>query len=261
MADDVDRYLTGVPCWIELVQPDAAAAARFYAALFGWEVDDDGVARRDGAELASIAAGELGRWVTAIRVDSADAAAAAVRDGGGRVLAEPADVGTAGRAATAADPAGALLRLWEAGRRRGAQAVNVDGTWNWSNLATPDADGAAEFYGGLFGWQRLTFGPSALWVRPGYSDVLVQLDPSLRDRHADGSIPPGFSDCVGWVLPGETAQWSVTFAVDDTDKTVERAVELGATVTTAPVTIEPVRMAELVDPQGAPFAVNTYRPT
>jgi predicted enzyme related to lactoylglutathione lyase len=52
----------------------------------------------------------------------------------------------------------------------------------------------------------------------------------------------------------------VTFAVDDTDKTVERAVDLGATVRVAPYSAPMVRVAELTDPQGVEFAVNTYTP-
>jgi hypothetical protein len=30
MADDVDRYPAGVPCWIDTTHPDVTGAARFY---------------------------------------------------------------------------------------------------------------------------------------------------------------------------------------------------------------------------------------
>jgi uncharacterized protein len=30
-----DRYIPGVPCWVDTTQPDPGAAAAFYAALFG----------------------------------------------------------------------------------------------------------------------------------------------------------------------------------------------------------------------------------
>lgn len=98
-------------------------------------------------------------------MDDADAAVAAVRRAGVRVLAEPADVDTAGRAATVADPTGAVLRLWQAGERRGAGAVDVGVTWNWSTLHSPDPAAAREFYGAVFGWRSLDFGPSS-WARP-----------------------------------------------------------------------------------------------
>ena len=35
-----DRYIPGVPCWIDTTQPDPAAAAAFYGGLFGWELED-----------------------------------------------------------------------------------------------------------------------------------------------------------------------------------------------------------------------------
>src|ERR671918_3177326 len=35
-----DRYIPGVPCWIDTTQPDPEAAASFYGDLFGWEMED-----------------------------------------------------------------------------------------------------------------------------------------------------------------------------------------------------------------------------
>src|SRR3954462_7095347 len=35
-----DGFEPGVPCWVAGVHPDPAAAARFYAELFGWEAED-----------------------------------------------------------------------------------------------------------------------------------------------------------------------------------------------------------------------------
>ncbi len=46
-----DRYLPGVPCWIELLAPDPAGAESFYADLFGWAFDG-GVARLGGRAVA-----------------------------------------------------------------------------------------------------------------------------------------------------------------------------------------------------------------
>src|SRR4051794_16737554 len=37
---DQDRYIPGVPCWIDTTQPDPDAAAEFYGQLFGWELED-----------------------------------------------------------------------------------------------------------------------------------------------------------------------------------------------------------------------------
>ncbi|HZG90822.1 MAG TPA: VOC family protein [Pseudonocardia sp.] len=274
MADTVDRFPAGVPCWIDTTHPDIAAAADFYGPLFGWGFRPAGagalIAHRDGQDVAGLGGPPGGPdapgWVTHVRVDDVGAAVGAVRAAGGRVLAEPADVDSAGRVATVADPTGAVLRLWQPGSRRGAGVVNAAGSWNWSNLRTPDPDAARRFYPAVFGWQTVDLDPSgavAMWLRPGYREVLEHFDPALRDRHADESVPPGFSDAVGWLVraePGTPAHWAVTFAVADTDATVEHAVRLGAAVTVAPYSEPPVRAAELLDPQGVAFAVNTYYP-
>ncbi|WP_214405323.1 VOC family protein [Pseudonocardia lacus] len=269
MAEDADRYAHGVPCWIDTTHPDPAGAARFYGDLFGWHIRETPaglVGSLDGRDVAGIGGPPGGPtepgWTTYVRVDRVDDAATAVRRSGGRLLAAPADVEGAGRTATVADPAGAVFRLWEARGRGGAQVVNdgADGAWNWSNLQTPDPAAVEPFYAEVFGWRTVPLGESSMWVLPGYADVLERFYPGLRERHAAGGVPEDFSNCVGWVGPGADARWTVTFAVSDTDKTVGRAVELGATVRVGPRTIEPVRTAELTDPQGVEFAVNTYRP-
>ena len=49
------------------------------------------------------------------------------------------------------DPEGAVFRVWQAGRRRGAQLVNEPGSLNFNNLNTRDVAGAKAFYGAVFG--------------------------------------------------------------------------------------------------------------
>ena len=140
-----------------------------------------------------------------MRVDDADAAAARVPAAGGRVFAGPFGV-VGGRVVACADPAGAAFCLWEpGGGREGAELVNAAGSWNWSNLETPDRDGAAAFYGAVFGWEVTPMGDVAMWRLPGYGDVLAERDPDLRRRHAEVGVPPGFSDAIGWVAAGDPA--------------------------------------------------------
>ena len=40
MPEDRDRYIPGVPCWVDTAQPDAEAAVAFYEGVFGWEFED-----------------------------------------------------------------------------------------------------------------------------------------------------------------------------------------------------------------------------
>ena len=51
-----------------------------------------------------------------------------------------------------ADPAGAVLCLWQAGKSIGAEVVNEPGALAWADIATTDAEAAQAFYGALFGW-------------------------------------------------------------------------------------------------------------
>jgi len=59
-----DRYIAGVPCWIDTSQPDPGAAVAFYGDLFGWEFEDvmpaDSpmryfMARLPGGDVAAVA--------------------------------------------------------------------------------------------------------------------------------------------------------------------------------------------------------------
>jgi predicted enzyme related to lactoylglutathione lyase len=278
-----DDYPAGVPCWIDSTQPDPDAAVEFYAGLFGWDLRDQMpaeapghyyVARLRGRDVAAIgsAAGDTAVWNTYIRVDDADETADGVRVAGGSVRTEPFDVLDAGRMAVCADPGGAEFSLWQPGTRRGAQIVNEPGTWNWSDLNTRDVEAAKRFYASVFGWEAgdvdLGFGPATMVRVPGYAEFLERYDPGLRGRHAEAGVPEGFSDSICWMMPMSPDQfpedalphWHVTFSVDDTDATTERAVELGGAVVTPVFDAGPVRMAVVRDPQGAVFTISRYHP-
>jgi predicted enzyme related to lactoylglutathione lyase len=54
---------------------------------------------------------------------------------------------------------------------------------------------------------------------------------------------------------GTPSFWGVYFAVADTDASVARAQELGASLVMAPMDIDPGRFAVLSDPVGAMFNV------
>ncbi|MGH9192701.1 MAG: VOC family protein [Acidimicrobiales bacterium] len=280
-----DGYPPGVPSWVDTAQPDPEAAVRFYGGLFGWEfeyrmpADSPGryfVAQLQGRDVAAVGSQPedwppAAVWNTYVWVDSADATATRVKDAGGMVLMDPFDVLDAGRTGVFADPEGAVFCLWQADQHRGAELVNHPNTWNWSDLSTRDPAGAAAFYGAVFGWEADTAALEAMgftfWRLPGYGDFLEVRDPDLRRRQADAGAPPGFEDAVASLVllggdqSGDVApHWSVTFAVDATDATVDRAVELGGRVVVPPFDAPPVRSAVLADPQGATFAVNTYTP-
>jgi predicted enzyme related to lactoylglutathione lyase len=275
-----DGYPAGVPCWIDTSQPDPRAAAEFYRGLLGWELEDmmppnsPGpyfVARlygRDVAAISSIGGGDSTRavWNTYVWVADADETARRVEQARGRVLAAPFDVPGAGRMAECEDRSGARFRVWQAQQHRGAQLVNAPGTWNWSNLNTPDAEGAMRFYAAVFGWEfsEVDFGAGASWMvrMPGYADFLEVSNPGVRDRHAAAGAPPGFTDAIGWLQPVPSdveAHWSVTLSVADADAVASRTSELGGTVVSGPVDIPYSRVVQVTDPQGAAVTLSQFK--
>ena len=266
-------YPEGVPCWVDVEAADPAAACDFYSGLFGWRFEEAVpagapgsylVARLDGRDVAAVAPGDgqPAAWNTYVAVDDADASAARVTELGGTVSGGPQDAGPGGRLALCADPRGAAFRLWQPRRRLGAQLVNAPGTWNFSDLRTPDPAAALAFYGALFGWEADQGEPggAALWRRPGYGDHLAAtVDPDIRVRQA--TAPPGFADAVAWLQQGTgPARWRVTFAVADRDAGLATAERLGGSVVGEPVDGPWSRTAVVRDPQGAELTLSQFTP-
>jgi uncharacterized protein len=272
-----DGYIPGVPCWVDTTQPDPDAAAQFYGALFGWELEDsmpagaDGkymIARLRGGDVAAVSSQPEGApaqavWNTYVWVDSADETAAKARTAGGSVLGEPFDVMDAGRMATIADPEGAVFCVWQAGRHRGARIVNEPGALNFNILNTRDPEAAKRFYAAVFGWATLDLGSGEFWTLPVYGDYLETLTPGIRERTAELGAA-GFEDVVAAIAPiaGDAtdtpAHWSVTFSTDDADAAAAKAAELGGTVLVAPVDAPYSRLTVLRDPQGATFSATVF---
>jgi predicted enzyme related to lactoylglutathione lyase len=278
---ETDRYIPGVPCWIDLTPPDPEAAAEFYGELFGWELENTmpaGVpgkyfmARLNGGDVAAIGSQPEGAppraaWNMYVRVESADDTAAKVREAGGSVLTEPFDVFDAGRMAACADPEGATFCVWQPNQHRGASVVNEPGSLNFNDLRTRDPEGATRFYGAVFGWQTLEMGGGvAMWTLPAYGDHLESRDPGMRERMREMGAPERFEESVASLNPIPDDQpdtpphWGLTFAVDDADAIARRAAELGGTVVVPPFDAPWVRMTVITDPQGATFTASKFVP-
>jgi predicted enzyme related to lactoylglutathione lyase len=276
-----DRYIPGVPCWVDTAHPDPEAATAFYGGLFGWTFEDvmpaDApvryfIARLPGGQVGAIGGRMPGApeqppaWNTYVWVDDADATVAKAREAGGAVLVEPMDVFEAGRMAVLADPEGAVISVWQPKGNRGAAVVNEPGSVNFNTLSSRDLAAAEAFYGPVFGWELLTVGDGAMWALPAYGDFLEQRTPGMRKGMAEMGAPPRFEEVVAGALtipddqPDVPAHWGVTFAVDDADAIATRAAELGGTVVVPPFDAPWVRMTVIVDPQGATFTASKFVP-
>jgi uncharacterized protein len=252
-----NEYPTGVPCWVDVLEPDPGVAMMFYGALFGWEFDGPGPgdyyeARLRGRHVAGVGAQPTGvpsAWNTYVSVSSAEDATRAAEGAGGRVVFEPFDALPAGRVAVIEDPVGAVICLWEPARRLGCQLVNEASAYAMSMLHTPDPAAAARFYGDVFGWQTESFAPGVTLFRlPGYVGG-EPAQPVPRDVVAVMAKADGPS------------YWGVDFWVGDADSLAARAPELGGGVVVAPFDAGPMRQAVLADPAGAAFSVTTAPPS
>jgi predicted enzyme related to lactoylglutathione lyase len=271
-------YPIGVPCWIDLEPPDIDAAAAFYGAVFGWSFEDRlppgapgryVVATIDGLTVAALGSPTDGGgpgWNTYVAVEDAARSFQLAGDAGATLLGAPQAAGPAGTSAVIADPSGAEIRLWQQGRTRGAQLVNAAGSWNWSNLHTPDPAAVETFYSGLFGWELAKVdagGPeyTRMWTRPGFGAYLAStVYPDILDDQATAGAPPGFADAVAWLIEDDRPRWEVTFTVDDVDAAASLIADHGGTVITQPYDQGPTRIAVAHDDQGSQFRVNSFHP-
>jgi hypothetical protein len=243
-------YAPGTFSWVDLATTDVAAAKDFYAALFGWELEDTDagggatytMCRVGGDAVCGLyersgdGDGGAPAWTSYVTVADADAAATRAADLGGETVMAAFDVLDAGRMALLRDPQGALLAVWQAGTRIGADRVNDPGCLCMNELSTTDVDAARAFYEALFGWTTEDTGPDG----PGM--VVV-----LNGEAMNGS--------VFRAQAGEPAHWRPCFTVESADTAVRRAVELGGTDPGRRLELPDGIVAILHDPQGAVFSV------
>jgi predicted enzyme related to lactoylglutathione lyase len=247
---EIETYEHGVPSWVDLGTGDIAKAGAFYSALFGWTVNE-GPPEAGGyaiAELRGKPVAGLGPqqnpgppvWATYVNVDDADAVIGKVAGAGGMVIVPPMDVMEAGRMAILADPAGAVVGVWQPKEHKGAGVVNEPGTLTWNELMTNDTAGAKAFYNTVFGWGEVTHGEGAA----AYTEFQVggRSIAGMMEKPAElpAQMPPF---------------WGVYFAVADTDATAAKVTELGGSIMMPPRDIEPGRFAVAIDPTGAAFSV------
>ena len=254
------EFPAGVPCWVEGLHRDCAAARDFYGPLMGWEFEGSGgepeyfVARLGGREVAGLAPMPEqvqridGIWMTHVAVDSAAATAEAVTAAGGEVAAGPMDLPPAGTLVVIHDPEGAVFCAWEPEGRAGAEAINEPGAWAMSTLVTGDPARADAFYKALFGWNAEPFGPPeanvGLYRLPGYVGG-TPTQPVPRDVVA-----------VRMPLQEGNPRWDVGFWIPDAEAAAAQAAELGGRVVQAPHDVPPFKEAVLSDPQGGTFSVS-----
>jgi predicted enzyme related to lactoylglutathione lyase len=241
-----------VPCWADLTVPDVSAAKGFYGPVIGWTFadteDEHGgytIAEVDGGAAAGIGPQPQPdvppAWTMYFASDDVDGTAAAITAGSGHLLLEPGDVGSLGRMCIAADPAGAVFGVWQAGEHIGAAVTGEPGGICWEDLRSRDPERAIGFYRAVFG---LT------------TEGLEEAGPEYSLFFCEGTDGPqgGMGGMMG-DPDGTPSHWIVYFAVEDVDSSIASAVERGGR-SLAPAEDTPYgRMGGLTDPWGARFWV------
>jgi uncharacterized protein len=251
----VTQHAPGTFCWPELMTSDQNAAKQFYAAVFGWKINDldlgkDGVYtifELDGKDVAAAftlqpeqrAQGMPPYWGSFVSVANVDESAKRAVSLGGKLMLEPFDVMDKGRMAVVLDPIGATFSLWQAKAHAGVSMLGEPGSLGWSQLNASDPAKAKPFYTGLFGW---AFRDDAMGDGSTYTTWLKS------DGMAGGMMP--------LPMPGIPSHWLTYFAVANVDETHAKATSLGAITYVSPTDIPGMgRFSVLGDPQGAGFAL------
>jgi uncharacterized protein len=259
MSTRVARY--GHFVWHEHLTTDPNAAVAFYGDVIGWKTQPFGANNSDymmwvgsqgplgGVMKLPEKAREAGtppHWIGNVMVHNVDAIVARVEQLGGTLLKAASDVPMAGRFAVVADPQGAALVVLKPIGSMSLHDASREGEFCWNELITTESNAAVTFYSELFGWtmmQELNMG--AMGTHRIFGIGTTQLG-GIMD------IPSG--------SPLQAA-WLYHVATKDMDAALARATAQGAKVLNGPRNVPGGRAVQLVDPQGAVFALCEMTPS
>ncbi|RDG36725.1 VOC family protein [Streptomyces corynorhini] len=251
-------FAESTPCWVDVSLPDLEAGKRFYGELFGWtfsETSDTTAGRgaeafREGRRVAGLVAKKDGRMPTTWGVYFATAdivgLSRRITAAGGTLVRGPLALGRSASIAQAADPAGTVFGIRQAGDDPGFERTGLPGSFCWTELYTRDKARVDPFYESVLGFRGTDLPGAAIdfrmWSPPG-------AEPGEAGAIGGRSV---ITDAFPAELPGHFLCY---FSVADCDETAATAVRLGGRVTAPPFGIPHGRMSVLVDNQGASFAV------
>jgi predicted enzyme related to lactoylglutathione lyase len=144
-----------------LISDDAKAASEFYAAIFGWDMEqakDGGFAvRHKGQMIAGISPldesdeeVEESFWLVGITVEDLDASLRSAKKGNAKIYEDAHRVSKYGRFAVVADRQKAPVLLIEPGIKPLGRGRD-HGSWVWAELWTDDVEDAVAFYAAVVG--------------------------------------------------------------------------------------------------------------
>ena len=246
--------------WQELTTENPSTAVAFYSKVVGWHAHPNpshptytefGIGSSHTAGMMGLtddarAAGGRSSWQPYIGVSDVDAAVASAEKLGGKVVNAPQDIEHVGRFATLSDPQGGVFAVFKpsgGGSGSAPSAVVPVGAFAWQELATSDYEAAFEFYGKLFGWQvmhRMDMGPQGTYLIFGADGVQIG---GIYKMHAERASKP---------------YWLPYAEVSSADTAASAATGAGGRLVVGPMDVPGGgRMAQVLDPSGAMFAVHS----
>ena len=251
--------------WYEVLTSDVKGAIAFYQDVIGWKsqsfaeggdytmwVGSQGPV--GGVTLLPEEAKKLGAspyWQGNVEVADVDQTVALVKQLGGKIYVQE-EIPDVGRFAVIADPQGAVICVFQPTRPMEAHDPTKAGEFSWHELYTTDREAGFTFYNKLFGWERVDehdmgpMGKYLLWGRGGQAIGGMMTIPKGMKTPDGRDVPPS---------------WMYYVTTPDLEGALARAKAKGAVVINGPMDVPGnQRIVQLIDPQGAAFALVTPPP-
>jgi predicted enzyme related to lactoylglutathione lyase len=241
--------------WYEYLAKDTKKAIAFYSDVVGWKTQPfpeggdyimwiGGQGPLGGVMTLPDEAAKMGtppNWMAHVQVQDVDATAALAKKLGGRVYKEPTDIPNVGRFAVLADPQGAAFSVFHSSNEMALHDTSKPQEFCWNELLTSDSAAGFKFYAELFGWksiQDMDMGPMGVYRIFGVGEKQLG---GMMTTPKGAPIPP---------------MWMFYIETDNLDAATAKATANGAKLMNGPMDVPGGRITQLMDPQGAAFALH-----
>lgn len=239
-------HTPGSFCTSVLRTRDPERAASFYGSLMGWtsvkvsEAPAHRLLQFNGKTVASIQPVLHGsdQWVPHVLVENIERTTADALTLGAR-LVDQSEVPHMARMATIRDAEDTVFGLWQPAPHRGVETTDEVGSLWWIEVLSNHVADARAFYSRLFDW---TCSETAFEPFPSYIFF------KRGDTQESGILPIG----PNWGVP---PRWNSIFSVNDCDRTLESASQLGGSAEFVHTVPRAGRIGIIRDPGGAVFVV------
>lgn len=247
-------YHPGRVVWYTLASPNPEVAKNFYESVFGWTTTPYGdnnrelwVFQKDQKPVALMARyksdNNSGEWIGSISAEDVEQASSEAKSLGATILAKPVAVANQGMISYVQDPQGAHFSL-----------IRMAGGDPEPNLASLDT------FLGMELWSNDTEQSQKF-----YTDILDYEIEMRKEGDVDYTVFKKNSlNCLGMLqnpVENVRSHWLPYIRVADVNAALAKAKEHGATVLLEPSSdIRNGSVAIILDPTGAPLALQVYNP-